>query len=600
MKSKKEELWNKIQENLYVLPDRDLYKLIRQHEDFLNITALWQQPLILTLARVGKLDLVGKLIKDGANTTWAPHIFHETLFQFACATANKNLIKILLKNNFADQDNLFPDVNTSILSLNNSDVKFTKFALDAIKYIAHEQQKNYYYFDINHIFFQLKSIAQELDYDINLQLDIENFEQTELNDFCFPPIYNDPVFVNEPYFQELVFEETQHDNNNIIISTHTDEKCIHLDTGSLITIESSGSLPRDCFIIAKQSGVGNIIALQEWTVLKAGTQIDCGIGVKTLKEDVDGPATIFITSERNLEVHKNNNVIDEFEDLNCSFNNNVINSFGGLNYSFNNISFNKNIIEQIYNEPQITMQPKLIILPHIPVQIIPFTPVHIENVYSASKKNLAPENIDKLHIVKPGLKEKMFEVTEQKIKTTFKLGVFVLTTHTFGNEVLTDPKSNTHDVKAKSKTYFNNGQIYYCHNNQIADTESSTYVISRKGDLYIGGAHHSYMIKGTEVDSQKSYDPNSFKWTYGFGKPIACGGHLTIQNGKITTINNDSGHYTPTSDQLKLACKYLEDNNVLACTPTSHWDNNKNNFVENIDLAGVSIDGILSKYNELI
>jgi hypothetical protein len=219
----------------------------------------------------------------------------------------------------------------------------------------------------------------------------------------------------------------------------------------------------------------------------------------------------------------------------------------------------------------------------------------IENGHLGSKKNLAPENIEKLTIIRPGLKEKMFSLTEQKIATTFKLGSFILSTHDRGNELLDAANENTNEVKAQSKTYFKNGQIYYCHNNQVADPGCSTYVISRKGDLYIGGAHHSYMIKGTEVNPQKISDSNSFKWTYGFGKPVACGGWATVENGKITFINSSSGHYKPNVDQLKLVCKYLEANEVLNGISRSYFPN-----YEDLDLAGVSIDEILSQYNELI
>lgn len=49
----------------------------------------------------------------------------------------------------------------------------------------------------------------------------------------------------------------------------------------------------------------------------------------------------------------------------------------------------------------------------------------------------------------------------------------------------------------------------------------------------------------------------------GVGQPIACGGHMTLLNGKITKINNCSGHYSPTPLHLAFAVKALNNHNVF-------------------------------------
>jgi len=56
------------------------------------------------------------------------------------------------------------------------------------------------------------------------------------------------------------------------------------------------------------------------------------------------------------------------------------------------------------------------------------------------------------------------------------------------------------------------------------------------------------------------------------GLPIACAGHIEVQNGKISKINNSSGHYMPSILQLILAISYFHEKGVVA---------------ENLNLEGV-------------
>lgn len=48
------------------------------------------------------------------------------------------------------------------------------------------------------------------------------------------------------------------------------------------------------------------------------------------------------------------------------------------------------------------------------------------------------------------------------------------------------------------------------------------------------------------------------------GVPIACGGHIELMGGKITKINNSSGHYNPTLLNLVMAVAHLYEQGVIA------------------------------------
>lgn len=71
---------------------------------------------------------------------------------------------------------------------------------------------------------------------------------------------------------------------------------------------------------------------------------------------------------------------------------------------------------------------------------------------------------------------------------------------------------------------------------------------------YMGGLHvrslgqHSYFVQNEEY----------------IGLPIACGGHITVIDGKITFLNNGSGHYMPSVLQLGIVYKKLFDQGVIS------------------------------------
>lgn len=164
-------------------------------------------------------------------------------------------------------------------------------------------------------------------------------------------------------------------------------------------------------------------------------------------------------------------------------------------------------------------------------------------------------------------KENIEYFQKNGIPFKFKHGEFIVSSQpqtknetTQGLELM-----NTPDIQEKSKTCIKDGKLYFTYGKEklasFNEQNSSIYVISKKGVLYVqndlnghfSGLHHSFFLKSKTT-----------KELYGYGKPVACGGHLNIVDGKIAFINNTSGHYQPSLNQLKLAVKYFYQKGVLA------------------------------------
>lgn len=62
----------------------------------------------------------------------------------------------------------------------------------------------------------------------------------------------------------------------------------------------------------------------------------------------------------------------------------------------------------------------------------------------------------------------------------------------------------------------------------------------------LGGVNHSLFFQVDNV-----------------GMPLACAGYIEVKNGKITSINNNSGHYAPIMLQVILAVAYLHERGVV-------------------------------------
>ncbi len=132
-------------------------------------------------------------------------------------------------------------------------------------------------------------------------------------------------------------------------------------------------------------------------------------------------------------------------------------------------------------------------------------------------------------------------------------GDFVLSTQVNMINEISHP-GNDQGLKKLSKTFIQEGLVKDGSNKSLNVT-SNLYVMNKEGELFTtpnsgntGAKHHSYIIKSEE----------------GYGKAVACGGHVDIENGKITRIDNGSGHYRPNTDQLILAVQHLHKLGVLS------------------------------------
>lgn len=177
---------------------------------------------------------------------------------------------------------------------------------------------------------------------------------------------------------------------------------------------------------------------------------------------------------------------------------------------------------------------------------------------------------------------------------------FILTTQDSFNE----SKMPGNDEKAKEycATFFKDGKIYNTKSGKlIGDSESTLlYVMSKTGKLYIHtrefiklGVHHSYILKGKQGSEIE-----------GYGKPVASAGMLKVKNGKITFIDNSSGHYQPNKDQLKIAAKFLKSQGVFSDYGFLQLYEDKKGacFSSNMnfsDLDKVVVGDILDQYAEV-
>lgn len=232
------------------------------------------------------------------------------------------------------------------------------------------------------------------------------------------------------------------------------------------------------------------------------------------------------------------------------------------------------------------------------------------------KKEQGPKLIKKvLNDHNEDVSKAIKNITLLQLKYTFKNDKFVLTTQTSGNEATTKEninigsQGNLSEIKEQSKTYIKDKKVYLSSNDKLLDDNDinnvadcgTHYVVNKNGTLFVNakgyGMCHSYFLKGTEGKTHLGDIP-----MYGYGKPVACGGHIKFKDGLITKITNGSGHYMPNSDQLKLVCKHFKDLGVLSkdvvIEAYSHGVNSCVK-VENSDfLDSVVVGDILEQYPE--
>lgn len=217
---------------------------------------------------------------------------------------------------------------------------------------------------------------------------------------------------------------------------------------------------------------------------------------------------------------------------------------------------------------------------------------NLNQILGIISQNKASELVQKILKDNSGDSAKAIKtLTLFQLKHTFKNDKFVLTTTNYGNEA---GETNTHDIKEKSKTYIKGGKICFSYSQEtVSDGEGYIYVVSKKGDLYLGtsnnfkGLHHSFFLKGKPGQEH-----------YGYGKPVACGGHITLKDGLIAKIDSHSGHYSPTLDQLKLVCKHFKDLGMLAKDVIIETYNHEIK-IDSDSLDSMVIGDILAQYPDL-
>ncbi|MBI1954063.1 MAG: ankyrin repeat domain-containing protein, partial [Proteobacteria bacterium] len=153
------------------------------------------------------------------------------------------------------------------------------------------------------------------------------------------------------------------------------------------------------------------------------------------------------------------------------------------------------------------------------------------------------------------LAHKIYEIYGSYAPTTqqkFQNEKFLISTmHGVGNETIAIQLDGFANLKQKATTYIYDKTLY-AKDTVLTDIIDKVYVIDANGNLFSAppstkGHFHSYILNHE-----------------GFGMPVAAAGHINVMDGKVTRLDNCSGHYTPTKDQVIIAAKYLYEQGVLA------------------------------------
>lgn len=141
---------------------------------------------------------------------------------------------------------------------------------------------------------------------------------------------------------------------------------------------------------------------------------------------------------------------------------------------------------------------------------------------------------------------------ETKHQRLYQLHGFVMSEQISLNDERDHP-SNTADVEVNSRTEIKD-DLLFDSKGGLLSTNNQIYVMDHLGTIYTAPfiTHHSYFLKSKPSDE-----------LYGIGLDVACAGDITVRNGKIVAISNNSGHYLPNEDQLKLAVKFLHSKGVV-------------------------------------
>jgi len=160
------------------------------------------------------------------------------------------------------------------------------------------------------------------------------------------------------------------------------------------------------------------------------------------------------------------------------------------------------------------------------------------------------------------------------------------------NKLLIKPMLNEYESESQSIQWSNlefvkndvvlqiKDGLIYDQNCQLFNAHSVIYVMDTEGNLFASNAgHHSYILN-----------------IEGYGVPTAAAGHMTVQNGKISSINGGSGHYQPISEQLILAFKYLANQNVFSADANLSYDFNSGRNSGLDDLSEIDGEAVLASH----
>ncbi|MRW89398.1 hypothetical protein GJ699_05330 [Duganella sp. FT80W] len=82
------------------------------------------------------------------------------------------------------------------------------------------------------------------------------------------------------------------------------------------------------------------------------------------------------------------------------------------------------------------------------------------------------------------------------------------------------------------------------------------YVLDAMGNLYCSGVHQYYRFHHSSFVA---------------GAPVACAGEIDVLSGMLIYLNNRSGHYLPSTLQLRQFCEYLRSMGI-ECPDVENFD----------------------------
>lgn len=138
-------------------------------------------------------------------------------------------------------------------------------------------------------------------------------------------------------------------------------------------------------------------------------------------------------------------------------------------------------------------------------------------------------------------------------------GQFIVARTNYHTEVLHPDYQSLCEVEFTPEGLYQNGKLL--------TTPKTLWALDAYGKLYIlpldqpqlleglTRPHHAYFFRKEHTCCQQ--EPF-------YGLPASCAGELEVSHGKITEIDNISGHYEPTILQLSLALAYLHSKETLA------------------------------------